>query len=84
MLHPALGDDPVLYETEPTKYGLKLRQKEDGSCFYLGEAGCTIWDRAPGLCRAFSCVEYVRSGIFATDPLGDPTVTAAGFERLED
>lgn len=34
-----------------------LAHKEDGACVYLGENGCTIHDRAPVICRQFSCVE---------------------------
>ncbi len=32
-----------------------LRKKANGDCFYLGEKGCTIWDKAPGVCKAFDC-----------------------------
>lgn len=34
---------------------LALERKADGSCTYLTEAGCAIWDRAPRTCRDFDC-----------------------------
>lgn len=39
-----------------------LAQKEDGSCVYLGEGGCTIYERRPYSCRLFDCRRlYLRS-----------------------
>ena len=81
MLHPALGDNPMRFDTEWTEYGYKLLQNSDGSCIYVGPKGCTIWPETPALCRAFDCREYVRSGVYKFDPLGDEKVFAAG-ERL--
>ena len=36
--------------------GPALKQKPNGECVYLDENGCTIHDRAPAVCRAYSCV----------------------------
>jgi hypothetical protein len=71
MLFPEHGDDVDSYDTVPStmndalraKYGdgrRMLRHKPDGSCIYLGEAGCTIWQRAPQICRAFDCRKWFR------------------------
>lgn len=32
-----------------------LAMKENGNCYYLGETGCTIYDKRPRVCRAFDC-----------------------------
>lgn len=57
---PEKGDDPTQYQTAtchtPGKAPyLILDRKDNGDCFYLGENGCTIWDRAPFACREFDC-----------------------------
>lgn len=82
MLHPGLGDDAAKYEAELTAYGMKLKQKRDGSCIYLDDYKCRIWPKTPAVCRAFDCRAYVRAGLHFRDPLGDEAVTAAGKARL--
>lgn len=57
---PEDGDDVASYEhtylTPPGKEPIPIvKQKPNGDCFYLGEGGCTIHDRAPAICRAFDC-----------------------------
>lgn len=32
-----------------------LKRKPNGDCVYLGDGGCTIWNRAPAMCRVFDC-----------------------------
>lgn len=68
-----------------------IPHKPDGSCHYLGEAGCTIYDRRPVICRAFSCVGLVRRMLVVTtraerrrDRLGlfSGPVWDAGMARL--
>jgi Fe-S-cluster containining protein len=34
---------------------LYLERKEDGSCIYLCESGCSIYAQRPNMCRAFDC-----------------------------
>ena len=63
-LYPEHGDDVGAYRTVPTLMSdgqtrLMLARKEDGSCVYLGEAGCTIHARAPWVCRRFDCRKLV-------------------------
>jgi len=60
VLMPNRGDDVLSYQTEPVVGGpwdgmRMLAHKDDLSCVYLGEGGCTIWERAPVLCRTFDC-----------------------------
>jgi hypothetical protein len=61
FLMPECGDDPSMYLTEPAwnpvsqREGYALQHKEDGSCIYLGEKGCTIHDHAPIICKEFDC-----------------------------
>jgi hypothetical protein len=35
-----------------------LATEMNGQCVYLGESGCTIYDRRPLLCRSFDCREH--------------------------
>lgn len=30
----------------------------DGACKYVGEAGCTVYERRPAVCRKFDCRNY--------------------------
>jgi len=65
-----------------------LRLKPNGDCVYLGENGCTIYDRRPRVCREFDCrvmyrklsnkerKEWVRAGTLS------PKVFDAGRKRL--
>jgi hypothetical protein len=46
------------YQTEPHPYvtgARMLAHKANGDCFYLGENGCSIHERAPLLCRSADC-----------------------------
>jgi hypothetical protein len=56
MLDLTIGEDPANFLTErkETPFGpiFALQQNPDLSCVYLGPAGCTIWDRAPAMCRS--------------------------------
>ncbi|WP_414461742.1 YkgJ family cysteine cluster protein [Hyphomicrobium sp. DY-1] len=55
------GDRPEDYETQ-TIYGLTaLAMKSNGDCVYLGDDGCTIYDRRPIICRKYDCAEHYRS-----------------------
>ena len=45
--HEEVGDE-VLMETD------------EGGCIYLGEGGCTIYERRPVTCRFFDCRELVQ------------------------
>ena len=64
LLHPEQGDDVQSYRfqvvTDPaagtTVYALAA--DEQGRCVYLGESGCTIYDRRPLLCRSFDCRKH--------------------------
>lgn len=63
------GDDPRLYPEAQTipmphpftgaPFTTMLPHKEDGTCVYLGENGCTIYDKRPRMCLVFSCVGFV-------------------------
>ncbi len=35
-----------------------LATEANGQCVYLGDSGCTIYDRRPLLCRSFDCREH--------------------------
>lgn len=56
ILHPEHGDDPDdfdCYRLPDGRYA--LRQTDALACIYLGESGCTIWERRPAVCREFDC-----------------------------
>jgi Fe-S-cluster containining protein len=60
VLFPDQGDVIADYDTEILEWPgqgevHKLKHKGNGDCSYLGENGCTIYDRRPILCRAFDC-----------------------------
>ena len=64
-LRPEYGDKVETYEHEIVQnpatgaIGPVLKVNVDaegkGTCVYLGEKGCTIWERAPAVCKAFDC-----------------------------
>ena len=48
--------EDYLTETHPyVPSALMLAHKPNGDCIYLAEAGCSIHDRAPSLCRSADC-----------------------------
>lgn len=61
VLHPEDGDNVAEFDTVQRAHPLTgktidvIRQRSDGTCYYLGAAGCTIYDRRPVICRAFDC-----------------------------
>lgn len=65
LLYPADGDDPAQYDhveiSTPHGIASVLRHKPNGDCVYLGENGCTIYQRAPRICRHFDCRMYFLS-----------------------
>ncbi len=55
--HVVLGaaDDPMAYQWHVEHGYAVLDRKENGDCIYLDESGCSIHDRAPGICRRMDC-----------------------------
>ncbi len=94
VLHPELGDRAEDYETMVAPFPitgkpvLALKHKPEGGCIYLGEAGCTIHDRAPAICREFDCRRFYLSMTRAErrrllhQNILDRAVLAAGKARL--
>jgi Fe-S-cluster containining protein len=64
FLQPEQGDDVESYRfrtlTDPAtgKALFALAADENGRCVYLGETGCTIYERRPVLCRSFDCRKH--------------------------
>lgn len=64
MLHPGQGDDVGSYQVRVTAHPdtgeavFLLATKGNGECVYLGESGCTIYERRPLLCRSFDCRKH--------------------------
>jgi hypothetical protein len=83
FLREELGDKPELYDTMLISHPVfrttmhALKHKENGDCIYLGDNGCTIWDRAPAVCQMFDCrtlymattrkqrKKFVKQGLFS-------------------
>jgi hypothetical protein len=88
------GDDPAMYETvsvaDPFKgERLALKTREDGSCVYLAEHGCSIHERRPLLCMEFDCrlvaaamPEGADLSVFPLTPQAVAVITA-GRKRLK-
>ena len=63
FLHPGQGDDVDSYRhrTAVDRDGNPVHLLEttpEGACVYLGEAGCTVYERRPLLCRSFDCRKH--------------------------
>lgn len=60
-LLPEAGDDPSKYRSVPMPHpftgqaGHRVETDEHGDCVYLGCNGCSIYDRAPAICRYYDC-----------------------------
>jgi len=95
VLHPEQGDAIETYnfrtlpDSQTGAIVCVLATDETGRCLYLGDHGCTIYDRRPFLCRSFDCRKHylmlprqdrdnlVRLG------LGSRAVFNAGRSRLK-
>jgi Fe-S-cluster containining protein len=58
------GDDPKKFDTitilHPEHGEVHvLRRMPNGDCVYLAEHGCSIHARAPKVCRAFDCRQFI-------------------------
>lgn len=60
-LLPEYGDKPETYTTQVALGVTALAMKPNGDCVYLGEGGCTIYNRRPIICRKYDCAEHYRS-----------------------
>jgi hypothetical protein len=63
FLHPEQGDDVDSYRTRAVTGSagetvFLLETTAEGACVYLGERGCTIYERRPVLCRSFDCRKH--------------------------
>lgn len=91
-LRPDHGDhlDDYLYEMAALPvFGLwPVLKKVDGHCVYLKDGRCSIWSRAPAVCRAFDCRRFYLSRSRAErrrmvrEGLGGQAVMKAGKDRL--
>jgi putative zinc- or iron-chelating protein len=57
-------DDASQYQTvvRPNRQRF-LKQRADGSCVYLIDNVCSIYERRPFVCRAFDCRMYMLLGV---------------------
>ena len=78
ILHPEHGDDPNEYDCRRLPDGrFALRQTPTLACIYLGESGCTIWDRRPAVCREFDCRLFLEGDAAALfRAMSDPGTVA--------
>jgi len=54
-------DDYDCYQKESEVWALK--NKDDGSCIYLGDKGCTIYARRPFACKIYDCRHWVAVSV---------------------
>lgn len=61
IIHPESGDAgsfltrKVPHPLEDGRTVDALMHTPEGACVYLGEQGCTIYERRPAVCREFDC-----------------------------
>lgn len=63
--HPIIGIDPseenpehlahLLTEPDVEDGKLRLLKRADGACIHLGDAGCTVYEHRPRVCRGYDC-----------------------------
>ena len=94
FLHPECGDSPEEYETVGAinpltgKKQFMLAHKPNGECVYLGESGCTIYERRPAICREFDCRKMFKRfdrdtrRLMVRKGLASKAVMDAGRKRL--
>jgi hypothetical protein len=65
MLLPDEGDVLATYDYEirdlPGVGSGPVLKKVDGHCVYLVDGKCSIWHRAPAICRIFDCRRFYLS-----------------------
>ncbi len=71
-------DDPNDWDTYEQRGGYYLARKENGDCLYLGDEGCTIYEKRPVVCREFDCRYYVEN------PNTPKRVRDAGYKLILD
>ncbi|MCW5661956.1 MAG: YkgJ family cysteine cluster protein [Burkholderiaceae bacterium] len=82
-------DDPHAYRWHLDNGYPVLDRTPDGACVYLGEAGCSIHDSAPEICRRMDCrilVLLAEPEVQARRCAENPQmakVYAAGRQRLQ-
>jgi len=55
MVDLAPGEDAGDLQIEIRDGKRCLPKRPDGACIYLGDTGCTIYEKRPQACRAFDC-----------------------------
>jgi Fe-S-cluster containining protein len=91
LLFPDAGDKVETYDTVPFGNEYRaLRRLPGGRCVYLDPAGrCSIWERAPAVCKAFDCrlayLKHTRAERrrLVKDCHASPDLFAAGRARLD-
>lgn len=85
VLHPMAGDDPSDFNcTFVEGAGYVLDSLEDGSCIYVSNTGCSIWERRPAACRMADCRVLAKMDWAQLDPLRDDAVIRQGLNLLYD
>lgn len=93
MVFMTEGDDAALYDVGPAinpltgEEGLALMQKPNGECVYLDQGRCSIYERAPLVCRTFDCrLAFLQLGDRAARRralhISRDAVLQAGHDRL--
>jgi uncharacterized protein len=94
FLYPEDGDNPGLYKTRQVWHPLENRpvhvlEQRNGACVYLGDKGCTIYDKRPSTCRTYDCRRFVMKFTRAQEKKvieegkADPAMFKKGREMLK-
>lgn len=59
-------DEPAVRFKTFEEHGVTfLATAPNGDCYYLGPAGCSIYDERPEACRRFDCRDYLDNPMLA-------------------
>jgi Fe-S-cluster containining protein len=62
----------------------RLKMKEDGSCIYLSDRGCSIYEQRPIACRHFDCRDFAMTGIQPSDKNGNISAVGMASVRMAE
>lgn len=74
----------------PTFLGYLIPHGSDGACIYLKDGRCSVYEKRPQMCRAFSCIGWVERILATTTrnerrrdrELIDTKIWRAGRKRI--
>jgi len=80
-VYPKRGDNIDGLKTYKMYDGLYLAKRDDGSCLYLEDGQCSIYDRRPATCSGFDCRSWALREVKKGNPTADQ-ILAVGRVKL--